>query len=239
MSGKNEEVRLKLVEFLRESFEDRPDILSQIVPNYPPYAKRSVRDDGTWAAALKKDNVTLTSSGILSIEEHGIRTQDDVLHGCDVIIYGTGFRASEFLSTIDIRGRNSVDLQEQWAGDARAYWGITIPNFPNFFCLYGPNTNLNVNGSTVLFSEAAVEYTLECIKLLPTTGHRALDIGWEAFDEYNEWIDASNKLVAAGVSTVNSWYRNALGRLSQNWPLTTLEYWNGTRTPKVADYELL
>ena len=77
-----------------------------------------------------------------------------------MIIYGTGFQASKFLTPMTVTGRGGVDLHEQWAGDARAYLGITIPHFPNFFCLYGPNTNIVVNGSIVYFSECGVRYIL-------------------------------------------------------------------------------
>lgn len=239
VSQKNEEVRARLVKFLEESFEDRPDILSQIVPDYPPYAKRCVRDDGTWTSALKRPNVTVTSETIERLSEAGVLTADGIEHECDVLVYGTGFLASDFLGTMNLQGRNGVSLKEQWAGDARAYYGVTIPNFPNLFCIYGPNTNLNVNGSVVLFSELGVEYTLECIRTLLASRRKAMDLRWEPFEEYNERIDAASKSLATGVSTVNSWYKNAFGRVSQNWPLSTLEYWSGTRGPAKSDYVFL
>lgn len=239
VSAKNEATRQRLARYLEESFADRPDLIAQVVPDYPPYAKRSLRDDGTWTNALKRADVTLTSSRIAEVTKTGIQTADGVLHECDVIIYGTGFEASDFLRTMELQGRGGVNLHDQWAGDARAFWGVSVPNFPNLFCLYGPNTNLNVNGSVVLFSEAAVEYTLECIKTLLSTGHRAMDVRWDAFTAYNEHVDAASKTLAIGVSTVNSWYKNAFGRVSQNWPLTTIEYWRGTRGPRQEDYELL
>ena len=77
-----------------------------------------------------------------------------------MIIYGTGFQASKFLTPMKVRGRGGVDLHEQWDGDARAYLGITIPDFPNLFCLYGPNTNIVINGSIIYFSECGVRYIL-------------------------------------------------------------------------------
>ena len=79
-----------------------------------------------------------------------------------MIIYGTGFQASKFLTPMTVNGRGGVDLHEQWAGDARAYLGITVPGFPNLFCLYGPNTNIVINGSIVYFSECGVRYILGC-----------------------------------------------------------------------------
>ena len=83
-----------------------------------------------------------------------------------MIIYGTGFQASKFLTPMTVTGRDGVDLHEQWAGDARAYLGVTVPGFPNLFCLYGPNTNIVINGSIVYFSECGVRYILGCLELL-------------------------------------------------------------------------
>ena len=77
-----------------------------------------------------------------------------------MIVYATGFEASDFLMPMRVTGAGGVDLHEHWAGDARAYLGITVPGFPNLFCLYGPNTNLVANGSIIFFSECAVRYVL-------------------------------------------------------------------------------
>ena len=84
-----------------------------------------------------------------------------------------------------VTGRGGVDLHEHWAGDARAYLGITVPGFPNLFCLYGPNTNIVINGSIIYFSECGVRYILGCLKLLLEGGHRALDVRPEVHDAFN------------------------------------------------------
>jgi 4-hydroxyacetophenone monooxygenase len=138
-----------------------------------------------------------------------------------------------------ITGRGGVDLHEQWDGDARAYLGLTIPQFPNLFCLYGPNTNLVANGSIIFFSECEVQYVLGCLRLLLERGAAALDCRAGVYDAYNEWIDDGNARMAWGAATVNSWYRNANGRITQNWPFTLLEFWRRTRRPDEDDYELL
>ena len=136
-------------------------------------------------------------------------------------------------------GRHGVDLHEWWNGNARAFLGVTDPNFPNFFCVYGPNTNLVLNGSIILFSELSVQYILSCVRLLLNGGHRALECRMAPFDAYNQRIDAGNKGMAWGLDGVNNWYKNASGRVSQNWPFTTLEYWRVTRKPDPDDYEFL
>jgi len=156
-----------------------------------------------------------------------------------VIVYGTGFHASKFLTPMKIFGRNGADLHEQWDGDARAYLGIAVPGFPNLFCLYGPNTNIVINGSIVYFSECEVRYVLGCIKMLLADGHRALDVRKDVHDEFNERVDAENKRMAWGWSDVNSWYKNEHGRVAQNWPFTLLEYWRRTLAPDPDEYELI
>ncbi|MGH8867772.1 MAG: flavin-containing monooxygenase [Actinomycetes bacterium] len=237
VSEANEALRQALVHHLHAQFGDRPDLLAKVVPDYPPGAKRMMRDNGVWPAALKQDNVHLVTEGIEEITPDGIMTRDGTLHAVDVIVYATGFRASEFLAPMTVRGKDGLDLHEHWKGDARAFLGINVPGFPNLFCVYGPNTNLVINGSILLFSENAVHYTLECLRMLLEGGHRAMDCRREPFDSYNRRIDEGNACMAWGASTVNSWYKNELGRVAQVWPFPILEYWQLTRAPDAAHYE--
>ena len=97
----------------------------------------------------------------------GVVTVDGELHEFDVLLYGTGFQPSKFLTPMKVVGRGGVDLHERWDGDARAYLGVTVPGFPNFFMLYGPNTNIVVNGSIIWFTECEVRYVMDCIKQRP------------------------------------------------------------------------
>ena len=166
----------------------------------------------------------------------GVVTADGVDHEVDVIVYGTGFHASKFLTPMSVTGRDGVDLHERWDGDARAYLGVTVPDFPNLFCLYGPNTNIVINGSIIYFSECGTDYIIDCVRALPEGGHRTLDIRRDVHDAFNEQVDAENMQMAWGVSTVNSWYKNANGRVAQNWPFSLLEYWQRTRAPDPDDY---
>ncbi len=239
VSASNDFMREMLSGYLTAEFHDRPDLLEQVIPTYPPFSKRFILDDGAWARALKQDHVHLTSDGIAEITPEGVRTADGTVHEADVLIYGTGFRASEFLMPMAVTGRDGVDLHERWGGDARAYLGITLPGFPNLFLLYGPNTNIVVNGSITYFSECEVHYVTSCLRELLTHGIGAIDPRTDVHDAYNERIDAENLRMAWGVSSVNSWYKNATGRTAQNWPFTLLEYWQQTRQPDLDDYELL
>jgi 4-hydroxyacetophenone monooxygenase len=209
-----------------------------VIPQYPPAAKRVIRDDGTWAATLTAENVELVTDRIERITPTGVVTADGVSREVDVIVYGTGFQASRFLTPMRVTGRDGVDLHEHWGGDARAYLGMTVPGFPNFFCLYGPNTNIVINGSIIYFSECEVQYILDALRRLLAGGHRSLDVRPEVHDEYNERVDRANRSRVWGASDVNSWYKNDTGRVSQNWPFSLLEFWQLTRQVDPEDYVL-
>jgi 4-hydroxyacetophenone monooxygenase len=239
VSFMNDMMKTLLTQYLEEQFADRPDLLEHVVPNYPPGAKRLLRDNGVWAGALKRATTQLITTPIRAITSTGVVTDDGVTHEADVLIYGTGFQASNFLTPMRVYGAGGTELHEHWAGEARAYLGITIPGFPNLFCLYGPNTNIVVNGSIVYFSECGVRYILGCIETLLAGGHRALDVRKDVHDAYNEEVDAENARMAWGASDVNTWYKNASGRITQNWPFTLLEYWERTREPNSDDYEFV
>ncbi|WP_395106275.1 NAD(P)-binding domain-containing protein [Actinomadura sp. SCN-SB] len=237
VSALNHALREALVAHLEREYDGRPDLLAKAVPEYPPYAKRMLRDDGAWARTLKRDDVTLISEPIAEIAERGVVTAGGTLHEADVIIYGTGFQASMFLPGMTVTGRGGADLHRQWAGDPRAHIGITVPNFPNLFLLYGPNTNLVVNGSIVMFSELEVNYVLECLKTLLQSPYRTMECRQEALDGFCSRVDEASARMAFGLPGVRSWYKNAAGRVTQNWPLTTLEFWRMTRRPEPGDYE--
>ncbi|QGG94461.1 flavin-containing monooxygenase [Actinomarinicola tropica] len=239
VSEANDMMRQLLTGYLESEFADRPDLLEKVVPQYPPFSKRFILDDGAWARTLTRDDVDLVTERIAEITPEGVRTADGTLHEADVIIYGTGFRAADFLMPMKVVGRGGRDLHETWGGDARAYLGITLPGFPNLFLLYGPNTNIVVNGSIIYFSECEVHYVLGCVREMLTRGIRAIDPRPEVHDAYNDRIDAENLKMAWGVSSVSSWYKNATGRTAQNWPFSLLEYWQQTRDPNLDDYELL
>jgi 4-hydroxyacetophenone monooxygenase len=237
VSVANDQIRVLLTMYLHSQFGDRPDLLAKVIPQYPPTSKRMLLDNGVWAQALKRDNVALITDKIREITPRGVVTEDGVEHQADVIVYGTGFQASRFLTPMQVIGRGGIDLNKQWDGDARAYMGITVPNFPNFFMLYGPNTNIVVNGSIIFFSECEVQYVMGCLRLLVEEGRPAMDVKPAVHDAYNERIDEANRHRTWGVSKVNSWYKNEKGRVTQNWPFNLIEYWQQTRKPNPADYE--
>ena len=239
VSAANQQFRDALVENLETQFADRPDLLAKCTPAYPPGAKRALIDDGRYLQSLKRDNVALLTDPIERINQRGVVTKSGDEVEFDVIIYATGFKASSFLFPMQINGIGGKQLHHVWDGEPRAYKGISIPEFPNLFLCYGPNTNIVVNGSIIFFSECEVRYILGCLAMSMAHDNAALNVRRSVHDDYNQWIDTGNLGMAWGQSGVNTWYKNARGHITQNWPFTPLEFWKQTRAPTADEYDLV
>jgi len=237
VSAGNDFVRSMLLDALRAQVAD-DGLFEKMVPHFPPFAKRALRDDGRWPAALSRPDVDLVTTPIAEITAHAVRTEDGEEHPTDVLIYGTGFRASEFVTPMKVYGSGGVELGEEWAGDAQAYLGMTVPGFPNFFFLYGPNTNLVINGSILIMVECQVRYAVEAIGRLLREGHRTMSCRRDVHERYGREMQEGNARMVWGVADVPTWYRNARGRVTQNWPFDLYTYWSRTREPDLADYEV-
>ena len=231
VSAANDALRKLMIRSIRHELEGDEELIEASIPKHPPCGKRLLVDDGTWYRTLRRDNVHLITETIDRVTANGVRTTDGAEHSSDVLVYATGFHASRFLWPMRIRGRDRRDIREHWGDDPRAYLGIVVPGYPNLFCLYGPNTNIVITGSTIFFSECGMHYVMGCIRMLFENGHRSLECRKEVHDAYNAVIDEGNLQVAWGAPNVRSWYKNRAGRVTQNWPFKLLDYWNRTRTP--------
>jgi len=179
-------VRKKAIEYIEEKIRD-PERRKILIPDYPIGARRILFSDDIYDA-LDRDNVEIVTSHIDRIEPNGIRSKDGALHEADVIVYATGFESTEFLTPWKVVGRDGEVLNDRWEREgAEAYLGITHSGFPNFFMMYGPNTNLGHN-SIIIMIEAQTRYILSCLTAL--RGHRAawLDVKTNVQKRYNEEI---------------------------------------------------
>ena len=224
VSAANEKLRQDLLAEIEKQYTDRPELIPLVTPNYPPGVKRMLRDNGDWARVLKMESTDLVVDDIHEVTATGITTSDGTHREVDVIIYATGFRASDFLDTIDVVGPGGRHLREQWDGDARAYLGITVPHFPNLFMVYGPNTNLSVTGSIIFMSECATNHVVKILGHMEAEGLTRVEVRQEPHDRFNERIDRENSQRVWARSDTTSWYKNKFGRVSQNWPLDLLDY---------------
>ncbi|WP_205761499.1 flavin-containing monooxygenase [Arthrobacter mobilis] len=239
VSAVNERVRQQLTALLARQYEDRPDLLAKVTPDYIVGGKRMLRDNGVWAQSLKKPQTTLVTEGMEKMVPEGIVTKDGVLHEVDMIIYATGFQASEFLEPLKVTGRHGTDLHEYWGGDAKAFAGLTVPNFPNLFIITGPNTGHVVNGSLYSMIEYGVEYILEALRIILAENLKGLDLRQEVLDAFVADLDAASATKAWGHPSVKTWYKNKFGRVSQVWPYPVLDFWKITREVKLDDYNKL
>jgi 4-hydroxyacetophenone monooxygenase len=234
----NEEQRVMFTAYLASQLEGRPDLLAKVTPSYPPFGKRMLQDNGSWLGALKRDNVDLVTCGIREIAAAGVVDAEGVLHPADAIVFATGFHTNKFLWPMRIEGRGGVVLSELWGEDPRAYLGITVPGFPNFFCLYGPSTNLAHAGSIIFHSECQVRYAMGCLRGLLESGKRTLDVRRDVHDAFEAKLDAALARMVWSHPGMTSWYKNSKGRVIATSPWRLVDYWSWTREPNLADYQL-
>lgn len=232
----NDLFRQAATQHITEQLDSDPELMQKCIPDYPPLGKRPLMDNG-WYETLRRDNVELVTDGIREITAKGVVTEDGRLHECDVLVLATGFHAGEFLWPMDIVGRGGVRLHDRWEGgeNPRAYLGITIPDFPNLFCLYGPNTN-PVVGSVIYMLECQTTYIMGCLREMLEQGHRAIDCRPEVHDAYNERLDSEMDHMVWRHPRVRSYYNNSAGRVITNVPWTMYDYWDMTRRPDLSEY---
>ncbi len=224
-----------LIRSLMEAQIPDPEMRRKLIPTYAPGCKRLIITDD-FLPALQAPNVEVITDRIERVTATGIVTADGREHAVDTLIFGTGFESNDFLAPMDFIGRDGRSLQQEWKNGAYAYLGMTVAGFPNFFILYGPNTNLGHN-SIIFMIERQVEYVRQCIATLHERGLRYLDVRADAQREFNEQLqkDLGNTVWAGGCQ---SWYKNEDGKIVNNWSKTTLAYWWNVRKPDFSKYVL-
>jgi cation diffusion facilitator CzcD-associated flavoprotein CzcO len=198
-----------------------PETRALLKPDFEPGCKRILISDDYYPALIRP-NIEVLRQGVREITPRGVVGEDGVERACDVIIYATGFQSTEFLTPMQVHGREGVSLNEVWKGGAEAYKGVAVPGFPNFFLLYGPNTNLGHN-SIILMVEQQVGYIVQAVDRIAAAEVAALDVRPEAMKAYNEKLQADlGKTVWAGECA--SWYKTESGKVTNNWSGKTTEY---------------
>jgi 4-hydroxyacetophenone monooxygenase len=237
LSEINQSARRVSLDYLQRKLGDRPELLAACTPHSPAMASRPVIDNG-WLDAIRGPNVELVTDAIGRIVPEGVVTESGRIVDADAIVFATGFETSKFLWPMEVTGRRGT-LNELWAKDgARAYLGITMPGFPNLFCIYGPNTNSNPGTIPTMGSELQTRYALQCIEELFRTASTSIDLKPEAYDEYNRRLDEGLRKTIFSDPRLDTYYINEHGRSSSQTCWTTLEYWQMTRRPDFTDYVL-
>lgn len=206
-----------------------------IVPEYLPGCKRLLISDD-WFPALLRPNVEVVTDGIDRIDAATV-TAGGVEHPADVLIWGTGFETNEFLAPMHVTGAAGADLNDTWANGAEAYLGVCVAGFPNLFLLYGPNTNLGHN-SIVFMIEQQVHFILRLLTQATRRGSTAVEVQPEAMSAFNRSLQgALDKTVWA--TSCTSWYKNAAGRITNNWSGLTTSYRRALRGSDLSEFRYL
>ncbi|RUZ77974.1 hypothetical protein EN943_12265 [Mesorhizobium sp. M7A.F.Ca.US.006.01.1.1] len=235
-SPQNDGLRELFTSYIRDKLADRPDLLAKSLPDYPPMAKRIPIDFG-WYDMLKRDNVELVDKGVDHVETDALVAADGTRHRVDLIVLATGFKATRMLHNVPIGGRDGLDLETAWSGDdPHAYLGLTVPGFPNFFVMYGPNTNLGHGGSVIFQIECQARYIASAINHLALSKSSEIEVRREVCDAYNLELDELLTRTVWSAPGVNNWFKNSRGRIATNSPWRLVDYWQRTRTFEPSDY---
>jgi cation diffusion facilitator CzcD-associated flavoprotein CzcO len=199
-------------------------------PDYAMGCKR-VLFTGDWYRTLRRSNVDLVTTGIDRLTPTGVLSKDGVEHECDILVYGTGFAATDFLAPLHLLGRGGRNLNEEWREGAYAHLGIAVPGFPNMFLMYGPNTNTG-NTSVVYFHEAQARYIVQAVRAVAASG--PIDVRPEVAAAFD--AEMQTRLADSVWTGCTNWYRSATGRVVTNWPGMASEYRARTRLFQASDY---
>jgi cation diffusion facilitator CzcD-associated flavoprotein CzcO len=204
--------------FLERTVDDEP-LRHALTPDYPLRCKRVLLGD-EYYRALQEDNVELVTDPIDRISETSVITTAGDVVDVDVIVLATGFETSRYLSGIDVIGAGGHRLHDRWGPDPSAYLGVAVGGFPNFFMLYGPNTNQGGN-SIVYILEAGARLVASAVSRVARRGGY-VDVRPEAEKRYNDQLSAD--LERTIWTQCDSYFRSPTGRIVTQWPYTELEY---------------
>jgi cation diffusion facilitator CzcD-associated flavoprotein CzcO len=203
---------------------------ARLLPDYRVGCKRLLFSND-WFPAIAQPNVEVVTEAVTAITPTGVRGADGREHDADVIVYGTGFAATDFLAPMSIRGAGGRELADEWADGARAYLGMSVPDFPNMFLIYGPNTNLGGN-SIIAMMEGQFGFILDVVRRLSPGS--AVDVRRAAADRFD--TEMRTRLANSVWAGCTNWYREGAGRVTTNWPGLVYEYRKRTARADLADY---
>jgi 4-hydroxyacetophenone monooxygenase len=232
----NERHRLEMIEHIRAELGERHDLIEACIPNYPPYGKRILLDNG-WYATLLRPNVELVTGGVREITATGVVTDDGCEHEADVIVLSTGFRMTDMARVIRPVGRDGITLDDVWGhDDATAHLGITVPGFPNFFLMQGPSTGLGHGGSAIFQAESQARYITDAIACMIDRDLASIEPKQRVHDDFVRLVDERHSELIWSHPGMTTYYRNSAGRVVSVTPFSLLEYWEMTHDIDLSDY---
>src|SRR5690606_25603780 len=225
VSRRNDGLRENLKAYIATKLADRPDLREACTPDYAPLARRLVVDNG-WYDAIVKPNVTLIPRGVAALGRNSVIAADRTAYECDALVLATGFEVEKYTLPAKYYGPDGRTLEDVWAKDGpRAYAGVEVPGFPNFFIMYGPNGQPR-GGSYVAALELWIDFAAGLIVQTIESGHRRCEVTVEAFDKYNALMDIEmERLIWEGEAPKDrNYYVNSFGRQNVNMPWRLHDY---------------
>jgi cation diffusion facilitator CzcD-associated flavoprotein CzcO len=198
--------------FIERELGDRPDLQKAVTPQYPFWGKRLIFNS-LFYAALKEPNVELVSAPVTAVTTTGVIDADGVERPVDVLVMATGFLTTDYLGTMQVRGVDGRSLQEYWAGEPRAFLGLSVPNFPNFYMLYGPGTN---GGEIVSMLMTQARHVVRTAKRMRHQDVTAVEVKGLWADVFNAWLQAVVEKTAWATSS--NYYKGPTGKVVTQWP---------------------
>ncbi|EHB58853.1 4-hydroxyacetophenone monooxygenase [Mycolicibacterium rhodesiae JS60] len=236
INSANDGHRKYFTDYIKSKLPGRDDLWDKTIPNYPPFGKRMLQDNG-WFTTLLRPNVHLVTDAITEIRPAGVVTESGDCYDADVLVLATGFDVVRFLSSFEVRGRGGRLLSDVWNGDdGRAYLGLTIPGFPNFFTLYGPNTQTGHGGSLIHTVECQLQYLDGLLRMMFGEGLATVECREEVYDQYAATVDEMHEQMIWTHPAMSTYYRNARGRVVVINPFRNVDFWRMTRHPDLDDY---
>lgn len=234
----NDRHRQEMTDAIVRALDGRSDLVDKCVPTYPPFGKRMILDKG-WFASLLRPHVELVTDAIEAVDPEGIATVDGRHRDHDVVVMATGFSVADLAARLGITGRNGRTLSEAWQGDnPTALYGLTVPEFPNFFCMYGPNTNAGHGGSAFLLSEAQTRYITSGLVAMVENDLAAMEVRSEVLEEFIHGIDEEHATLVWTHPGMSTYYRNQYGRVISTMPFRLVDYWAMTHDVDLSQYVL-
>ncbi|WP_285420100.1 NAD(P)/FAD-dependent oxidoreductase [Pseudomonas sp. efr-133-TYG-5] len=230
-------VQRQALRFLKRQVAD-PQLRQKLTPDFTIGCKR-VLVSSTYYPALTRPNVTLHSRehGVAALDETGIITTDGVHIDVDLIVWSTGYDATDGVISYPVTGKNGVQLRDVWAQYPRAYLGTSLPAFPNLFIVTGPNTGIG-HTSALFIIEAQMNYILDCIRTVQAKGLRSIEVRPEAERTYTQMIHREMERTVWKTGGCHSWYQSKSGHVIAIFPGFSFSYYRLTRALKPADHIL-
>ncbi|MEP9388154.1 NAD(P)/FAD-dependent oxidoreductase [Mesorhizobium sp. KR9-304] len=227
----NRRMRTAAEAYLRRSLAERPDLVEKLLPDHPLGAKRAVAS-GDFYAAVQQPHVAIAPA-VARMDADGLIDEEGNRHELDVVVLATGFSAADYLSRLEVVGRNGADLHTVWSGEPAAFLGSCVPGFPNFFMLDGPNSN---SGTLLFILECQARFAADCLAAMVRAGGATVEVRRSAFDGFNRRVQ--ERLEKSVYKTTRNYYAAASGRIVTQWPFSATRFWWMTRATRRSSMKI-